>query len=128
MKRSSTLISHPSRAPLCSTSLWEVMMSTSDFVTDSLFSQFDAYGFIRSWPEFVICLQEYLNGQAGETLSGLFGTTKVVNSIIGEDVSLGDFSLIRNSIVEPGVRIGAHVQINMSVIQSKSEFPHMNNV
>ncbi len=54
--------------------------------------------------------------------------TRIINSIVDPDAYIGDFTLIRNSIIERGVRIGGHVEINMSVIRAETEVPHFNNI
>lgn len=55
-------------------------------------------------------------------------TQVVIDSIIHDGAYLGDFCIVRNSIVGPGVIVGGHVQLNWAIVQDETELPHFNNV
>lgn len=102
------------------------MQKNKDYITTHLFRDIAQHEFLLPWPQFVDALSKYLCKL--KTITTTIGTSKVINSVIGRNVFIGDFTLIRNSIIEPGAKIGAHVQVNMSVIREGVELPHFNNV
>src|SRR2546427_9689853 len=49
-------------------------------------------------------------------------------SMISGAASIGHFSLIRNSIIEHGAKIGAHVEIANSIVMADTIIPHHNYI
>src|ERR1041384_1824886 len=104
-----------------------VLDATSQFISENLFDDVSGYEFVYPWQRFVVSLRHYLETKS-DAITRVVGTSKIVSSMIDSNVSIGDFCLIRNSIIEADVRIGAHVQLNMSIIRRGTELPHFNNV
>lgn len=77
-------------------------------------------------------VREILESQFRERLnqaqSEMRGTARIVDSIVASSAEVGDFALVRNSIVAEGCIIGAHAQLNWAFVGRFSELPHMNNV
>ena len=88
------------------------------------------FDFIDSWETFIESFVAYQETKVWQDFAHdrITGTIKIINSIIHPEAYIGDFTLIRNSIIGKGVRIGAHCQVNKSIINENSEFPHFNNI
>lgn len=99
-------------------------------LTKHLFGNINDYNFIESWETFISDLNNQLRvaNLEQKLITKMTGKSKILNSIVSKDSYIGDFSLIRNSIIEPGVKIGANVQINMSILRRGCEMPHFNNI
>lgn len=104
------------------------MLPTS--ITKFLFDINPELDFINYWDNFINDFESYqkLGVWNKMAVTKNIGTAKIVNSIIHDEAVIGDFALIRNSIISKGVLIGAHCQINKSIILEESKFPHFNNV
>lgn len=104
------------------------MLPTS--ITKLLFDTNPELDFIKYWDNFINDFENYQKSEIWNKIAvtKTIGTAKIVNSIIHDEAVIGDFALIRNSIISKGVLIGAHCQINKSIILEETKFPHFNNV
>ena len=73
-------------------------------------------------------VERELQRRVGDVVSELRGTSRIVNSVVPPSVAIGDFALVRNSVLTEGCIVGAHAQLNWAFIGAASELPHMNNV
>ena len=102
------------------------MTTATEFISHHLFDDLSSYSqIVEPWENYINSLSVHLS--VNNTYTGMIGTAKVINSIVDSNVYIGDYSLIRNSILEKGSKIGAHTQVNMCIVRCGAELTHFNN-
>lgn len=74
---------------------------------------------------FIKILETYLSTNG---INKLNTTNKIFNSFIDDTAYIGDYTLIRNSIIGENCKIGTHVEINNCIIMSGTVIPHHNYI